>query len=320
MLSSSPPFFIIGVHRSGTTLLRFMLCRHSRMYIPPESDFIPYFFRKEPTAQLSDQRITRLLEIIFNNYRFVEEWQGTALDPATLISLMPDRTPASFLNVLYSSYARQNGKVRWGDKTPIYASYVDLIHKIFPTAKFIHIVRDSRDACISLLEKYQEREFHIDVFFAAQNWVRRISDIYSSLNRMSPELFYELRYEDLVNNPETKLGEVCAFLGERYEPSMLEQHLLAQEIIPPDSHFFSNVRKPVNSESIGRGIKKLSAIDKRLIQLITGPLMVKFGYELEELGEMTTSERIRFTLLRIKYITLQTGRKFMTSLNLMPPI
>lgn len=320
MLSSSPPFFIIGVHRSGTTLLRFMLCRHSRLYIPPESDFIPNFFRKDPTGELSDQRINQILETIFNHYRFVEEWQGPALDLATLMSLMPDRTPASFLNALYSCYASQTRKVRWGDKTPIYASYIDLIHKIFPTAKFIHIVRDSRDACISLLDKYQEREFHIDIYFAAQNWVRRINDIYLSQGRMPPGLFCELRYEDLVHNPEAKLRQVCSFLGENYEPGMLDQHLLAQEIIPPDSHFFANVRKPINSESIGRGIKKLSVPDKRLIQLVTGPLMAKLGYDLEELGVMTSYEKIRLSLLRIKYFTLQAGRKLMTTLNLMPPI
>ena len=62
-LKPSQPFFIIGVHRSGTTLLRYMLSSHSRMYIPPESDFLPNFFLRHPTSGLSRQRVTELLDI-----------------------------------------------------------------------------------------------------------------------------------------------------------------------------------------------------------------------------------------------------------------
>ena len=320
MTPSSQPFFIIGVHRSGTTLLRFMLCRHSRIYIPPETDFIPYFFGKNPNEQLTDRRLQQITYKIFTRYRFKEEWQGNRPTLPDLLCVMPDRTPASFLNSLFLLYAKQYGKFRWGDKTPIYASYVELLHKIFPNAQFIHILRDPFDASLSLLDKYQDREFHIDIYFAARNWVRRIDDITKAKQLLAPELYHELRYEDLVRNPEENLREICSFLGETYEPAMVEQHLLAKDIIAPDSHFFANVRNPVNTGSIGRGRKLLSLQDKHLIQRVAGSTMQQLGYEFEDLGTMTLPEITRMELLRAKYNILQAGRRIMTSINLMPPI
>lgn len=318
--SHEQPFFIIGVHRSGTTLLRFMLCSHSRIYIPPETDFIPYFFGRKPHEPLSDKQIAETLRIIFNRYRFINEWQGSPPTTSGLLEKMPDRKPASFLNALYSIYAAQNGKVRWGDKTPIYASYVGVIHNIFPEARFIHIIRDPFDAGISLLEKYEKEEFHIDIYFAARNWVRRIKDIKKARNQLPPGLYYEIHYEDLVRQPEKILRDVCGFLDEDYEASMLEQHLLAQSKIAPDSRYFANVRKPINTESIGRGRRELSLRDRRLIQAICASVMKEYGYAQQELGSMPTQEKIRMNILKAKYEILQAGRHMVTKLGLMPPI
>jgi hypothetical protein len=314
------PFFIIGVHRSGTTLLRYMLSSHSRLYVPPESDFIPYFFLRHPTAELSKQRVADLLHTVFTRYRFVEEWQGEPPDPERFFSRMPERTAAAFLDELYRQYARQNGAERWGDKTPIYASYIDLIHGIYPEAQFIHIIRDARDAVLSMLDKYEREEFHVDIFFAARNWVRRIRKAQASGRRLGPNLYYELRYEDLVHKPEQELRAVCEFLGESFEPDMLQSHHLARERIAPDSHFFDNVRNPVSKQRMGRWQSKMSPEDQRLVQLLAGGLMAELGYELEELRSMTLQERARLVILAIKYGSLQTGRKVLEELGLFPPI
>lgn len=320
MTINTDPFFIIGVHRSGTTLLRFMLCSHSRIYIPPESDFIPYFFGQQPHTELSDEQISKILQLIFTRYRFVGEWRGSPLKTEEILSKMTGRTPANFLNALYSIYANQNGKARWGDKTPIYASYVKVIHSIFPRAKFIHIVRDPYDAGLSLLDKYEKEEFHIDIYYAAQNWVRRINDIETARLEFPPDLYYELCYEDLVQKPEEKLRQICTFLGEPYEHTMLDHHVLARNKITPDSYFFSNVRNPINSDSVGKGRRELSLRDRRIIHKICGQLMVKYGYVPERAGEMKLPEQIRFSLLKMKYVLLQSGRRTMTNLRLMPPI
>jgi hypothetical protein len=318
--SHNRPFFIVGVHRSGTTLLRYMLSSHSRIYIPPESDFVPYFFLCDPAGELSRARIAEMLDTIFNRYRFVGEWQGDPPDVDEFVTSMPDRTPAAFLDTLYGAYARQNGAARWGDKTPIYASYLDLIHQILPQAQFIHIIRDGRDAALSMLKKYEADEFHVDIFFAARNWVRRIRKAQAVGARLGPELYREVRYESLVEDPESELQAVCDFLGEALEPAMLDHHRLASQREAPDSHFFDTVRKPVTSQRVGRWRTEMSPADVRLVQRIAGPLLVELGYELTDLGPMPPAEQVRLALLAAKYGTLQAGRRVLQQVGIFPPI
>ena len=173
MKNTERPIFIVGVHRSGTTLLRYMLNSHPHIYIPPEFDFIPRFFLRHPTRNLTPSQVHHMLEIIFTRYRFIREWDGVAPKPGYFLTHLPAQTPAAFLDKLYRDYAAQKGAQRWGDKTPIYSSYLPLLDKIFPTAQFIHLYRDGRDVAVSMLEKWGAHDFHIDIYFTARNWDRR---------------------------------------------------------------------------------------------------------------------------------------------------
>ena len=101
---------------------------------------------------------------------------------------------------------------------------------------------------------------------------------------------------------------------------MVQHHKLAQKVIDPNSHFFDNVRQPVNNKSLGRGRSGLSIADRRLIQNVAGSLMEELDYTTDDLGEMSYQEKIRLSSLKAKYTILQTGRNAATSLGLLPPI
>ncbi len=313
-----PPIFIIGAHRSGTTLLRFMLSSHPRIYIPPESDFIPLFFRKHPRRPLSRKQVARILGIIFTRYRFVKEWQGP---PPPVEHFFEDGAPVPsvFLDVLYSDYAQQNGATRWGDKTPIYSSYVPLLNALFPQAQFVHLIRDGRDVAISTLAKWGQRDFHIDIYFAARNWVRRTRQARRDGHSLGANRYYELHYETLVRDPEGQLRSLCAFLGEDYAPEMAAPHRLGQQKIPAGG-FHEPVRHPPDPARIGRWQREMSPPDLRLFQHVAGDLLAELGYPLADAGEMTSAEKRRLTILRAKYEILQAGRRTATALGLLPPI
>ncbi|MFC2029467.1 sulfotransferase [Chloroflexota bacterium] len=313
------PIFVVGVHRSGTTLLRFMLNSHPRIYIPPESDFIPRFFGRDPGGELSEKRIACLLDTIFGSYRFSKEWRDTPPRLDTFLQAMANRSPADFLETLYGLYAQQNAALRWGDKTPIYASYVDLIHQILPHAQFIHIIRDGRDAALSMLEKWGQREFHVDIYFAARNWVRRIRQAQASAEDLEPDQFYELRYEYLVAHPEPALRSLCEFLDEPYHPDMARHQLLGREQIP-SGDFHDAVRKPPSTARIGRWQNEMSSRDQRLFQRVAGSLLTELGYEVQDPGSMPAGELARLSALAAKYESLQTGRRVLQSIGVVPPI
>lgn len=313
------PIFIVGVHRSGTTLLRYMLSSSPRIYIPPESDFIPRFFERAPKSRLSTQQIRRFLRIIFKEYRFVGEWKGDTPAVEVLLQEMATRTPRAFLDALYRMYARQHNATRWGDKTPIYTSYIGLIHQIFPQAQFVHIIRDGRDVALSTLDKWGEDELHVDIYYAARIWMRRIRQARHAGARLGPEQYHELRYENLVLDPETELHTICDFLGEPFLPQMVESHRYARTRIEPEG-FHAPVRRPPNSSRVERWRNEMSAADQSLFQYVASSLLDELGYEVAELERLSLPEKARLSALKTKYETLQAGRRIMEIIGLFPPI
>lgn len=313
---SDTPFFIIGVHRSGTTLLRYMLSSSPRVYIPPESDFIPRFFGRAPHRPLPPRRLKRLLTIIFTQYRFVREWQGPPPDPARF-GRQP--SPAAFLDTLYRLYAQQRGALRWGDKTPIYASYLPLLDTLFPQARFIHLIRDGRDVALSMLEKWGRSEPHVDIYFTARNWVRRIQQARAAGQRLGPTRYLEMRYEALTAEPERELRALCAFLEEEFHPAMLAHQEQARLDVAAGS-FHAPVREPASTARVARWRSALDSADVRLFESVAGPLLAELGYPVSSLPNLTAREQVRLRALQAKYVTLQTGRAVLQQVGLMPPI
>ena len=212
---------VLGVSRSGTTLLKEMLDRHSELVIPSESYFIPQLWdrhgsRPDREAILADLgRISR-----------VREW-GVA--PDDLRRRMPrDPSFAEAIDAVYRTYAEARGKRRFGDKTPAYMQSLDLLERVFPDARYVHIVRDGRDAGLSFVSMRRRARFNWSRprrlgDFACQ-WDREVRGARRFGATTAHGRYLEVRYEDLVAEPERFLREVCTFLGLGFEPEMLEYH------------------------------------------------------------------------------------------------
>jgi len=312
------PIFIVGVHRSGTTLLRYMLSSHPRIYIPPESDFIPRFFQERPHQPLREDQAVRILKLIFDSYRFSKEWRGEHPDPQHFIDKLSDLKPSTFLDALYKEYASQYGAQRWGDKTPIYTSYMDLIGEIFPEAKFIHVIRDGRDVVLSMVETWGGKEFHVDPYFAAASWVKRIQQAFSSAQSLGPDQYIEVLYENLVSDPESVLKQICLLLGETYYPSMSRPQILGEQRIPPNT-FHARIRQPPSANRIGRWRHDLPQKDLKLVQKVAGETLSRLGYQLEDNEPMQIDEIVRFAALKGKYHILQFGRNILQYAGIFHP-
>jgi hypothetical protein len=319
IISAERPIFVVGAMRSGTTLLRYMLCSHPRIYIPPESTFIPRFFQGRSRAPMKRQQAIDTLNAILSYRPFFKDWQGKRPDPATFVDGLPDLTPATFLDALYRQYACQFGAERWGDKTPIYTSYMDLIAEIFPTAQFIHIIRDGRDVALSMMKAYQTaRFFYMDIYYAARIWKQHIRKARASAARLGADRYYELRYEQLAANPEALLREICDFLGEAYVPAMVEPHREARE------HYHSQgihaaTQQPVTTKSSGRWRREMSKADQQLFQAGAGDLLDELGYGMVGLGKISLTEKARYAGLRTKYTVVETSRRALQAAGVSHP-
>src|SRR5262249_43300645 len=148
-LSAVPPIFVIGINRSGTTLLSLMLDSHSRIAIPYESHFFVNYYRTRSQSEILETNVQRLAlvkSILAEPY--VQRWDYQVTSEQ--INLDNCTNLAQTIDEIYMAYARHFEKDIWGDKTPSYACHLEILNNMFPTSRFIHIIRDGRDVALSI--------------------------------------------------------------------------------------------------------------------------------------------------------------------------
>ena len=128
-----------------------------------------------------------------------------------------------FYTGLFERYARDQGKPRWGEKTPFHTSHMAAMAQVFPEAVFVGIVRHPGAVAASLSKKFHYAFSDALVYWTATNldMVRAAADLRSR--------FTLVRYEDLVEDGERTLRELVEFLGEPWSPRMLEHDRVQQE-------------------------------------------------------------------------------------------
>ena len=266
------PVVILGVSRSGTTLLKEMLDEHSALALPSESYFVPQLWdrhgkRPERAAFLED--VGRLARI--------REWGVTR---AAVDELLPaEPTFADAIGAVYRAYADLRGKPRYGDKTPSYMQRLEVLERAFPGAQYVHLVRDGRNAALSFLAMHRRPRFNMArprglLSFAAQ-WRRELEGARRFGARLGPERYRELRYEDLVDDPEGKLRALCAFLGLDWEPGLLEYHRGV------DAGALADHPKLAEPPGPGRSDwrTQLIAAQQERFEAVAGPMLDVYGYE-----------------------------------------
>src|SRR4051812_17375571 len=153
MTSSPPnsPIFVVGLPRSGTTLLQSLIGAHPRIAAPPELFFgrrIVQF--RDYWGDLNDDAVLRrVLEETLSLPNLSES--GFELERVFARASKGSRTYPGVLDAVMSDYAERNGKVRWSEKSPMQRSR--LIWLLMPDAQVVHIVRDPRPCVASNLAK-----------------------------------------------------------------------------------------------------------------------------------------------------------------------
>jgi hypothetical protein len=214
VLMTWPMPVIVGVPRSGTTLLRMMIDAHPLVSIPPETGFLPALAELGPGGDSA-----RAWQIITGFHT----WPDFHLDPQTLrasIDRISPCSPADAARVFYRLYAERFGKPRWGDKTPTYGTEIGRIASLLPEARFIHLIRDGRDVMLSVRGLWFRPGDTVEA--CAEDWMTRLART-RELGAQVP-YYLEIRYEALVAHAEKTLREVCGFLELTFDASMLTYH------------------------------------------------------------------------------------------------
>jgi hypothetical protein len=269
-------FFVIGVNRSGTTLLSLALDSHSSIAIPYESHFfIDYFTRKGKPFDLTGQSGRRGLVSTMLEEAGFKQWDYRP--GADEIDLDACGSIPGAINEIYRAYASHFGKTLWGDKTPRYIDSIDILNLMFPESTFIHIVRDGRDVALSII---RQRWGPGDLVSALRSWREQVRLARKMLNMLPAERHMELRFEDYVTDPRKELERITSFLGVGFEEQMITAH--AAKAAGKVGHLIEDrhvhLREPVSCAQAFKWRSSLSPSDQAVAHELIGDELLELGY------------------------------------------
>lgn len=274
------PIFMIGAERSGTTLVMALLGSHSRIAVPEVVWYYPRFYPYLHTyGNLADDKNFRTLasEMVFG---LKTPFWGMQVNPRTIVdeilALAPERSFAGLYAAMHMRFAQSLTKPRWGEKTPHNLYFVGPMHHDFPNAQFIYITRDGRDASVD----YMESSFGpTNIYCAAHSWKRCWNAVKEWREPLKAKgLWMDVRYEELVRQPEKIMREVCAFLGEDFEEGMFDFYKTDLAKARGQSRDHAPLGHAISDKYVGIHKDLLSQRDQRIFTTVAGKELEEAGY------------------------------------------
>ncbi len=274
--------FIVGMPRSGTTLLAGLLSAHSRLAVAPETGYFNWVWK--PIERAGGFLRWNLVEFHLKRW-----FQRPTLAPLKLAESgamemfhhawdKGQLTHHLILESILGGYAANQGKEFWGEKSPEHFMYVPAIKSEFPDARIISIVRDPRDVHLSLAKVPWNRG---NAFNHALQW-REYQVMAKHYIKLYGSSFYQLRYEDLIQNPSLELERLMQHIGLKFEPKMLEQYHRQPLFDPSQEPWKNRARMPIDPENREKWRQGLKPDELGIFSRVCGRYLRQHGYELPD--------------------------------------
>lgn len=262
------PVFLVGCHRSGTTLARYILDAHPNIACPPESKFISGLY----ALQGHPHWLPALTSLRLGREEVIAEL-------------------GLFTRRIFDAYTLKRNKQRWVDKTPNYYKILPFINDLFSNnVLFLFMVRHPLDNIISLNEFFryptaatqddEVREIVRRYGIGLHCWARYWNDVYEAIAIFAesyPDRSNIFRYEDLVRDPAKVSSAILDFIGEDFESSLIEKALTTDHDVGFQDHKILTTRR-IHTDSIDRW-KELNSQAISTIWEIVAPVASLFGYK-----------------------------------------
>jgi hypothetical protein len=272
------PIFIVGTERSGSNLLRLLLNEISGIAIPHP----PHLMRdlSKVIWRYGDLQVdanfrrligdaVQLVRLHFSPWPF-------ELSTERIFKEAVARNLYAVYAAIHEQYLEQSGRKRWGCKSTFMIEHVGDVVAHHAEPQFIHLVRDVRDVAVSARRSVFS---HYHPYFVAKLWQREQAKGLSWATQLPAKAWLTVRYEDLIADPESKMREVCRFLGARYNEKIMRffEGESARELSGL-SRSWENVARPVLRENAQKFRRELSGEEIRLIESVAWHEMEALGY------------------------------------------
>ena len=248
------PVFIGGAPRSGTTLVLRSLGRHPQVTAFYESKIVPCL-------------VEWLDGTIFNPFDRASPWAFRLHEYFTREEIY--RAFGAALSELFGQRSAPQEKRLWVEKTPRNVFQVETLLKMLPDLRFVHVIRDGRDVAISMLKLEATPDTIIE---CARLWASYVRAGRSACRR-HPQSCIEIRYEELVTDPEPVLERLCAHLGIAPVPAMSELDAIKVSLFAENWGSEAPTTAP-----LGRW-RRHPGFPTDEFKAVAGDLLVELGYE-----------------------------------------
>ena len=278
------PIFVVGCERSGTTLLRVLLDRHSLVAVTEETHFFPEIYERF-RASHQDGGHDALFGLIRDDQRMANQAMDRQLILYRFKGYPPDFKHL-FRSVL-EEYANQHKALHVVEKTPGHLAYVGQIFKWFPTARVVCIVRDGRDVARSLMKVDWTRK---DLRLQAMVWRWAAAEGLRLANRY-PRQFMQVKFEDLLCHPQRTLGRVDQFIGVSFEDQQLSPATPTRFNLQ-DNALHQKTLESLDTSRIGAWRQTTADLEKWLMNSMMGPCLRRLGYPETDMGQCPMHRRL----------------------------
>lgn len=224
------PIFVVGLPRSGSTLVSYLLNTSSDILCVNDLYFVQTVLannlhKKKLTSELTVYLMNKILQVIYErslvNNDFIGQLKLTENELSKLraeLTSLAHFTPlishdwSWVMNETLSRIAARQGKIRWADKTPQNFLHLELLQQRFPSAKFVFIFRDPRRILLSYKNVrdtgHEQYRYHPIIY--SLYWREAVKKFqFSRANNYQVQM---IRYEDLLSAPDKTINQVNSFL------------------------------------------------------------------------------------------------------------
>ena len=286
--SFTGPIFIVGLPRSGTKLLRDLLNQNPTIGIPiAETHFIPLMvkrFGNPPRLQETDAFDDFYDRFSKTRFFWYMKGFGKVLERDQLERSADVSSWQALLEYILKFYA-PSGRAPdfiWGDKCPSYLERMPFLKDVFPDARFIHIIRDPRDCCMSMKKAWGR-----SLYSSAQYWQRALAGARPEGKRLGDD-YMEISFESLLENPKGPLTSICDFLGCNFVPQMMYLGRPTEDLghAQGETAIIKNNAKKYDSRLSTREIKRIEEIVYPV--LTTAPYDPDYATRFRPLGRLSS--------------------------------
>ena len=285
--------FIVGIGRSGTTILTKLLNMYKDIHCMPEANFLVFFLKRfSDKKNITPKDVEQIFEEI-RLYSYSHPWVGWNFAPdeakSNILKTLELNSELAFPELVKLIY--KQFKVEGTDKTsanviidknPSFIIFVNQIHKTFPESKFIWIVRDYRANILSRKQSIFLKSPNIA--YNAIRW-KLYNQIGYNFYKKNKDKVILVRYEDLVKD-HTLIENIASFLSvdtlkkenENIQSINLEAFNIEEKYQERFKKKYSDLNKTLNSDRINSWQEQLSDSEIRICDALCYKVAETVGY------------------------------------------